>query len=142
MPRPAIRARKGCHVQTKPRIETGSLVSEVILEPVPVQRDVAAHQGLTATATVTGTTEPALQSRRPNAGSSPFAKLLGVIRGDKYMANAYPPDWHSAATARDGDEVVFEKQDGEAATGARTAVATERTTVGHAASRASRTKER
>lgn len=77
-------------MQTKPRIETGSL----ILEPVPLQHDVAARKRLTATATVTGTTEPALQSRRGNAGSSPFAKLLSVIRGDKYMANAYPPDWH------------------------------------------------
>ena len=125
-------------MQTKPRIEAGSL----ILEPIPVQHDVAARKRLTATATVTGTTEPALQSRPGSPGSSPFAKLLSVIRGDKYMANAYPPDWHSAATARDGDEVVFENQDGEVATGARTAVATERTTAGYAASRASRTKER
>jgi hypothetical protein len=80
------RSGRVVNVQIKPTIETGSLVPEVIHEPV----------------------------RPGNPGSSPFAKLLSVIRGDKYMANAYPPGWHSAA----------------------------RSTAGHAASSASRTKDR
>ena len=28
-----------------------------------------------------------------------FAKLLSVLRGDKYMADAYPPDWPPGAPA-------------------------------------------
>src|SRR5215210_7253298 len=66
-PRPAIRARKGVNVQTKPRIETGSL----ILEPVPVQHDVAARKRLTATATV-----PA----RPNRRCSPAEATRAAAR--------------------------------------------------------------
>jgi hypothetical protein len=39
---------------------------------------------------------------------SPHARLLSVLRGDKYMVNAYPPAWRSPAGAaeahlRDGD---------------------------------------
>jgi hypothetical protein len=36
-------------------------------------------------------------SRNPlRAGA---AKLLGVLRGDKYMAGAYPPEWQAPAPA-------------------------------------------
>src|SRR5215210_1595074 len=36
---------------------------------------------------------------RRNPASSALAKLLSVIHGDKYMVDAYPPAWHSAAGA-------------------------------------------
>jgi hypothetical protein len=41
--------------------------------------------------------------RRRNQASSVLAKLLGVLRGDKYMAGAYPPDWHGAVSAPDAE---------------------------------------
>jgi hypothetical protein len=34
--------------------------------------------------------------------SGPFAKLLGVVRGDKYMADAYEPAWSAAMERRTG----------------------------------------
>ena len=48
-------------------------------------------------------TARAARARR-NPASIMLAKLLSVVRDDKYMANAYPPAWHSAAAA--GDDVV------------------------------------
>jgi hypothetical protein len=41
--------------------------------------------------------EAAPSLARRNPASSALAKLLSVIRGDKYMVDAYPPAWHSAA---------------------------------------------
>jgi hypothetical protein len=35
-------------------------------------------------------------TRRP--GRSVLGKVLGVLRGDKYMAGAYPPEWEAPAT--------------------------------------------
>jgi hypothetical protein len=37
-------------------------------------------------------TEPTSEPR------SPLAKLLSALRGDKYMADAYPPNWHAPAS--------------------------------------------
>jgi hypothetical protein len=39
-----------------------------------------------------------------NPPSTMLGKLLSVIRGDKYMADAYPPQWQSAAPAPTADE--------------------------------------
>jgi hypothetical protein len=44
-------------------------------------------------------TEP---TREPTA-SSVLAKLFAALRGDKYMAGAYPPEWQGAATAPDAE---------------------------------------
>ena len=41
-----------------------------------------------------------------------LAKLLSVIRGDKYVADAYPPAWHGDATTRDGDGLVHSHREG------------------------------
>jgi hypothetical protein len=32
-----------------------------------------------------------------NPARSPHARLLAVLRGDKYMVNAYPPGWRNPA---------------------------------------------
>jgi hypothetical protein len=65
-------------MQTKP---TGSPVPGIIPEPIRVHRDAAAvdEQG--------GGTLDAAPPRRRN----PLAKLIGHLRGDRYMVGAYPP---------------------------------------------------
>jgi hypothetical protein len=45
--------------------------------------------------------QAALSLARRNPPSKALAKLLSVIRGDKYMVDAYPPAWRSAAGARE-----------------------------------------
>jgi hypothetical protein len=43
------------------------------------------------------------------AGSSPrraFEKVHSVIRGDKYMVGAYPPEWHEREPATERPPVV------------------------------------
>lgn len=47
---------------------------------------------------VSGTIKPASRPRR----RSPASKLMSVLRGDKYMVNAYPPAWRSPTTGNDG----------------------------------------
>jgi hypothetical protein len=44
-----------------------------------------------------GTIKPASRPRRRN----PASKLMSVLRGDKYMVNAYPPAWRSPAAGND-----------------------------------------
>ena len=50
-----------------------------------------------------------------------LAKLMGAIRGDKYMADAYPPAWRSAGDASTAAHVDRQDHDGNvrAATQAR-----------------------
>jgi len=38
------------------------------------------------------------------AARSVLAKLLSALRGDKYMAGTYPPDWHGPEFALNDDE--------------------------------------
>jgi hypothetical protein len=45
-----------------------------------------------------GTIKPASRPRRRN----PASKLMSVLRGDKYMVNAYPPAWRSPTSGGDG----------------------------------------
>jgi hypothetical protein len=127
-------------MQTQPTIEpAGSPVPGVMPEPVRVHHDpVAAHARLIAAPTLSKTTEPASSPGRRNPASVLLAKLLSVIRGDKYMAN--PPDWHSVGAARDGGDVIRQHHDGQGAPSA--AVASEPNTAGHSAPAASPTKER
>jgi hypothetical protein len=47
-----------------------------------------------------------------NRARGPFAKVLGVVRGDKYMADAYEPAW-SAMMARRARGGVARHDDGE-----------------------------
>ena len=75
----AIRARKVTDMQTNTTIEPpGSAAPGIVPEPVRVRRDAEAT--------------PATARHQPNPASMVLAKLLSVIRGDKYMADAYPPD--------------------------------------------------
>jgi len=65
-------------MQTNARIEPpSSAVPGIIPEPVRVDGDAE--------------TPPAAAPRRPNPKGGLVAKLLSVLRGDKYMADAYPP---------------------------------------------------
>jgi hypothetical protein len=67
-------------MQTNSRIETPvAAVPAVVPEPVRVDRDA----------------EPV--PHRPNAARIVLAKLLSALRGDKYMADAYPPNGQPGA---------------------------------------------
>ena len=50
----------------------------IVPEPVPVHHDAVAT--------------PTPPRHQPNPARRALATLLSVIRGDKYMADAYPPD--------------------------------------------------
>jgi hypothetical protein len=56
----------------------GSPVPGIVPEPVRVHRDAEAT--------------PTTARHHRNPAGMVLAKLLSVIRGDKYMADAYPPD--------------------------------------------------
>jgi hypothetical protein len=130
-------------MQTNAAIEpTGSPVPGVITEPVRVHDDtVAAHQRL-ATPTASGTTKPASSPGPRNPASIVLAKLLSVIRGDKYMADAYEPAWSALMAGRASAVVVREDHDGEAAAGVQSAVASQPTTAKRAAPATAQTEER
>jgi hypothetical protein len=70
----------------------GSPVPGIVPEPVRV------HHGAEAT--------PTTPRHRRNPVRMVLAKLLSVIRGDKYMADAYPLDWPGpgAPSTRQGRE--------------------------------------
>jgi hypothetical protein len=105
---------------------TGSPVPEAIAEPVRAHDDTAAaHQRLAATPTASGTTKPASSPGPRNPASIVLAKLLSVIRGDKYMADAYEPAWSARLAER-----------------ASAAVAAQPTTTERAAPAAAQAKER
>ena len=46
----------------------------------------------------TGAPAPASSPGRHRPARSVFGKVLGVLRGDKYMAGAYPPEWVAPST--------------------------------------------
>ena len=64
---------------------SASPVPGIVPEPVTVHRD--------------GPAPHASTPRRPAAATTLPGKLLGLLRGDKYMMNAYPPQWHTATTS-------------------------------------------
>ena len=43
------------------------------------------------------TSKDARTPRGPNTPTTLAGRLLGVLRGDKYMMNAYPPRWRDPA---------------------------------------------
>jgi hypothetical protein len=82
-------------MHTKPTIEPSrSAVPGVIPEPAYVHDDGAGRHS--ATPAANDTADPATPSRRRNPARGMLARLVGALRGDKYMANAYPPEWRSA----------------------------------------------
>jgi hypothetical protein len=42
-----------------------------------------------------------------NRARGPFARLLSVLRGDKYLADAYEPAWSAAIERRSGPKVAL-----------------------------------
>ena len=48
-----------------------------------------------------------------NAARSPHATLLSVLRGDKYMVNAYPPEWRSPAGTTEADPTAGTQRSAE-----------------------------
>jgi hypothetical protein len=95
----AIRVGKVIDMQSKTSVEpSGSAVPGVIPEPPYVHHDGDRGDGRhSATLAANDTTGPVLSSNRRNPARRMLAKLVGALRGDKYMANAYPPERHSAA---------------------------------------------
>jgi len=74
-----------------PGAPSASPAPGIVPEPVTVQRDDAAPRAPTARTTLAG-------------------KLLGLLRGDKYMVNAYPPQGRSPTTGpvAVGEDLVAE----------------------------------
>ena len=89
-------------MQTAPMVEPpGSSVPGVIPEPVRVHDDAtAARQRGSATPRTGGTIKPVASPSHRNAASATLTKLLGIIRGNKYMVDAYPLAWRGAGAAR------------------------------------------
>jgi hypothetical protein len=77
---------------------TDSPAPGVIPGPVYVHEGTVAGDDLVPEAPTGG---PAQRPNRHSRVSTPLAKLLSLMRGDKYMVDAYPPAWHSAAATRD-----------------------------------------
>jgi hypothetical protein len=80
-----------------PGARSVSPVPGIVPEPVSVQHDPPAPRASTP--------------RRPVAGTTLAGRLLGLLRGDKYMVNAYPPQWHAPTTSADPvrEDVVAER---------------------------------
>jgi hypothetical protein len=89
-------------METKPtRQPGGSPVPGVIPEPIRVHHDSApAQESRLAAPKPSATTERASSPRRRNPASVLLAKLLGAVRGDKYMADS-TGDWSAAARVVD-----------------------------------------
>jgi hypothetical protein len=68
-----------------------------------------------AVSPVSGVSRSAASLRGRNPASTALAGLGSVIRGDKYMVDAYPPAWHSSAGARDGASAVGQNHDSQVA---------------------------
>jgi hypothetical protein len=131
-------------MQRKTTIEpTGSPVRGVIPQPLRVHADtVVAHPRLAATPTAADMIKPASSPRRPNPASIVLAKLLSVIRGDKYMADAYEPAWSALMARQAAATVVRPNNSGAVAAGGQSAVASQPNTAERAAPPAAHTKER
>ena len=81
---PAIgipRSGKAAEMATKLRLEP---TESPVPEPTRVHDD-------SARANLGATTEPVPSPRRRGPASRLLAGLVAVVRGDKYMADAYPP---------------------------------------------------
>ena len=95
-------------METKATMEpSGSPVPGVIPEPTRVQHEGApAHEGRVPVPRSGAASEPATSRGRRNPVRIVLARLLSAIRGDKYMADAYPPTPRPSAAAREAGEVA------------------------------------
>ena len=112
-----------------------------VLSPAPAnvhdEAD-AAHQPGSTAPMATDPSQPLPSSRQPNPARSALARLLAAIRGDKYMANAYPPAWRSAADAG----ALRQSHDDNVSAAAQSIVVRDSRGARGTASAASRTKGR
>jgi hypothetical protein len=100
----------------------------VIPAPVDVHVDtVAAHDGRATEATPGETSGRADSPGAGNRVGGPFARLLSVVRGDRYMADAYEPAWSALVARRVGAGVARRDDNGELAVEVRAAVESEPT---------------
>jgi hypothetical protein len=119
-----------------------SAAPEVIPGPVHVCDDgVAAYDGVAAEPPPGETSDRADPPGSSNRAWRPFAKLLSVVRGDKYMTDAYEPAW-SALMERRAASVVRRDDGGELAVDVQLAVEPKPISAGHAAPAASTQMER
>jgi hypothetical protein len=89
--------------------------------------------------------EPSDLGNRPvgrNRRRGPFARLLSIVRGDKYMADAYEPAWSAAMERRTGAKVVRPDNGGALAVDVQLAVESKAIDAGHGAPSASPPTER
>jgi hypothetical protein len=102
MPYPVIRAREGRRDGNEAHEAAERVAgSRVIPEPIRVHHDSApAQESRLAAPKPSDTTERASSPRRRNPASILLAKLLGAVRGDKYMADS-TGDWSAAARVVD-----------------------------------------
>jgi hypothetical protein len=101
------------HMDTTFAIESHySPAPGIIPEPVRVHDQPASPTGRAARRAAGRATKSFSSPGRRNPVSIVLAKLLGVIRGDKYMVDAYLPAWHGDATTRDGNGLVRPHRDG------------------------------
>jgi hypothetical protein len=68
-----------------------------------------------------------------NRGRGPFARLLSVVRDDKYLADAYEPAWSALVERRAGARVLREGHDGGPAAAIRPLVEPRPIGAAHAA---------
>ena len=72
--------------------------TESVIERSPASAaGVPEHVG-TETEVATGPPAPASSPDRRRPGRFVLGKVLGALRGDKYMAGAYPPEWAAPST--------------------------------------------
>jgi hypothetical protein len=108
----------------------------------PPDSAVAAYDRLATEPAPSETSDPTGLPDGRRRARGPFARLLSVVRGDKYMADAYEPAWSALMARRAGARVLREGHDGELAEADRSAVESQPIDAGHAAPAASTQKER
>jgi uncharacterized membrane protein YbhN (UPF0104 family) len=86
---------------------------------------IAAHDRLSGAPAASEMATPAQSPDRRNRGSMLVAELWSVVRGDRYMIDAYPPVWRDPTERRADAEVTREDRDREVAAGLRPALARE-----------------
>jgi hypothetical protein len=114
----------------------------IIPEPVRVKDEPTAPTRRPGPPSAGRATEPLSSVGQRNPVSIMLAKLLGVIRGDKYMVDAYPPAWHSDSATRDGDGLARPNHDGALQKSVQSAAPPEPSAAERAAPAESRTRQR
>jgi hypothetical protein len=133
------RSGRSAIMQSSRSIEPpNSAAPGIVPGPVDVCDDGAAAHGAAAAEPTSERADPPGNSDRARG---PFAKLLSVVRGDKYVADAYEPAW-SALMERRAASVVRRDDGGELAVDVGSAVEPKPVSAGRAVPAASTPMER